>query len=362
MPSSARRTFLLGSLTAVAALSSVLVAISRRLRPGVSHDARARPRRRASPRFLPERPAQRLAAGRRPREPRHGRPGTRPELTANATSIASTSTSTPPTVDAASWRLEIGGLVAKPLALTLDELRARPAISQIITLECISNPVGGDLIGTSRWTGVRSATCSTSSASAPTHARSSFEAADGFYESAALEDARDPRALLVYEMNGEPLTAEHGFPLRLYIPNRHGMKLPKWITRIELVATPTAGLLGRARLERDRDPAHDLGDRHGPADRRRCGAQLSVGGIAYAGARGSRAVEVQIDDGPWQPAQLRRPRWPADLGAVAVRLAYRAGPHTFRVRAYDGTGAARGRVQPPHPDGATGLHELAAKV
>ncbi len=287
-------------------------------------------------------------------------PATRPELTATEDFYRVDINLTPPTVEAASWRLDIAGLVDKPRLLTLDELRARPAISQIITLECISNPVAGDLIGTSRWTGISLGHLLDELGVAANARAVSFEAADGFYESASLEDARDPRALLVYEMNGEPLTVEHGFPLRLYLPNRHGMKLPKWIKRMEVVATPRPGYWVERGWSETAIPHTTSVIDTVQATGEGAARQLSIGGIAYAGARGITRVEVQIDDGPWQPAQLRTPAL-SQLTWVQWRLdvPYREGRHTFRVRAYDGTGAVQdATVRPPHPDGATGIQTI----
>jgi DMSO/TMAO reductase YedYZ molybdopterin-dependent catalytic subunit len=286
-------------------------------------------------------------------------PGTRSELTSNAEFYRVDINITPPSIAGASWRLEVGGLVAKPMSLSLDELRARPAVSQMITLECISNPVGGDLIGTSRWTGISLRDLVDELGVAPAARALSFFAADGFYESASLDDVRDPRALLVYEMNGEPLPEAHGFPLRLYLPDRHGMKLPKWIQRIEAVAEPRPGYWVERGWSATAIPhTTSVIDTVRRADARR----LSIGGIAYAGARGIRRVEVQIDSGPWMPARLRRPAL-GPLTWVQWRLDVVAEPrpHTFRVRAVDGTGALQDvQPRPPHPDGATGFHALTA--
>jgi DMSO/TMAO reductase YedYZ molybdopterin-dependent catalytic subunit len=291
-------------------------------------------------------------------------PGTRAELTDNADFYRVDINLTPPSIAADSRRLKLGGLVGHPRELTLDEIRARPSISQIITLECISNPVGGDLIGTSRWTGVSIAELLRDLDIKPDARALAFLAADGFHESHTLADVRDPRALLVYEMNGEPLTAAHGFPLRLYLPDRHGMKLPKWIHTIEVVSTPRDGYWVERGWSKTAVPHTTAvidtaqvvveGDQH----------RLAVGGIAYAGARGISRVEVQVDRGAWQPARLRAPalspltwvQWRFDTTATR-------GLHSLRVRAFDGTGAAQETtVQSPHPDGATGLHGKTVRV
>jgi DMSO/TMAO reductase YedYZ molybdopterin-dependent catalytic subunit len=287
-------------------------------------------------------------------------PGTRKELTPTEAFYRIDINLEPPHLDAASWHLETGGLFARPRQLTLAELHTRPAVTQTITLECISNPVGGDLIGTAQWTGFPFAPLLDELGISPDARALVFEAADGYHESAMLDELRDPRALLVHAMNGAPLTAEHGFPLRLYIPDRHGMKLPKWIRRIEAVATPRPGYWVERGWSRTAIPhTTSVID-----TTRTSGTQLAIGGIAYAGARGISRVEVQLDDGPWQPAQLRTPAL-SPLTWVQWRLDTQAasGTHTIRVRAYDGRGTPQETaVAPPHPDGATGIDEKKVTV
>ncbi len=291
-------------------------------------------------------------------------PGTRAELTDNADFYRVDINLTPPSIDPASWRLKIRGLVGKPLELSLDDIRARRAVSQIITLECISNPVGGDLIGTSRWTGISIAELLRELDVAPEARALAFRAADGFHESHTLDDVRDPRALLVYEMNGEPLTEAHGFPLRLYLPDRHGMKLPKWIHTIDVVREARDGYWVERGWSRTAIPhttaVIDTAQVVVEGDQR----HLAVGGIAYAGARGISRVDVQVDRGAWQPARLRAPalspltwvQWRFDTTATR-------GLHAIRVRAFDGNGAPQETaVHSPHPDGATGLHGKTVRV
>jgi DMSO/TMAO reductase YedYZ molybdopterin-dependent catalytic subunit len=291
-------------------------------------------------------------------------PGTRPELTPTEHFYRVDIDVIPPVIERASWRLELGGLLARAGTLTLDDLRARPALTQIVTLECISNPVGGDLIGTCPWTGCSLGALLDELGVSPGARALSLEAADGYHESVDLADAHDPRAMLAYAMNGEPLTAEHGFPLRLYLPNRHGMKLPKWIRRIDAVADPKPGYWVERGWSATAIPhttsVIDTARSTGEGSSRR----LSIGGIAYAGARGISRVEVQLDGGPWQPAQLRTPAL-SQLTWVQWRLDAPVAPgsHTIRVRAYDGAGAPQDTaVRPPHPDGATGLHEKTITV
>ena len=136
------------------------------------------------------------------------------------------------------------GLVQKPLLFTLDELRAQPSITQAVTLSCVSNPLGGDLIGSHFWTGVPFKDVLAQAGVLPAAKGIKITAADGFYEFIPLDEAMDDRTLLVYEMNDQPLTKEHGFPLRIYIPNHYGMKQPKWITGMEVTDIPNRGFWG----------------------------------------------------------------------------------------------------------------------
>jgi hypothetical protein len=246
--------------------------------------------------------------------------------------------------------------------LTLDEIRARPSVSQVITLQCISNPVAGDLTSTSLWTGLRLKDLLEEAGMLSAAEEAYIESADGFYESVEMADILDERTLLVHTMNGVPLPVEHGFPLRIYIPNRYGMKQPKWIERIEVIDRQGPGYwVERGWSVEARPQTVSAID---AVVREPSGGVLPVGGIAYAGGRGISKVEVQVDDGPWAEAILRAPPL-SPLTWVQWRYdwPYQAGRHTFRVRAYDGAGILQiTDRQSPRPDGATGVHEVTIEV
>jgi DMSO/TMAO reductase YedYZ molybdopterin-dependent catalytic subunit len=292
-------------------------------------------------------------------------PGTRPEITATQNFYRIDINLAPPSIDAASWRLRVDGQVEKSLSLELSALRERPSISQVVTLQCISNPVGGDLTSTARFTGVRLKDI-LAEAGLRARARAVFvQAQDGFYETVSMADAMDDRTLLVYAMNEEPLTPEHGFPLRIYIPNRYGMKQPKWITRLEVTEEERPGYWVERGWSRDAIPnTTSVIDTVGTG--MRVGEQtfLPVGGIAFAGARGISRVEVQVDAEPWAAATLIAPPL-SPLTWVVWRYdwPYRVGRHVFRVRAYDGGGALQAvQEHGPRPNGATGIHEVTMTV
>jgi hypothetical protein len=188
---------------------------------------------------------------------------------------------------------------------------------------------------------------------------------DGFYESVPLNEAMDDRTLLVYEMNGAPLPTAHGFPLRIYIPNHYGMKQPKWISRMEAIDkegpgywvdrgwSPTAIVQTTSVID---NVAVDQKDAQSKT--------VPVGGIAYAGARGISKVEVQVDNGSWETAELRTPPL-GPLTWVQWRYDWNATPgrHDIKVRAYDGQGQLQiTDNNPTYPDGATGIYSTTADI
>ncbi len=233
-------------------------------------------------------------------------PGTRPEVTANEDFYRIDINTRPVVIDGESWVLEVEGLFDDPRPLTLSDLMAYPQVTQSITLSCISNRIGGELIGTSNWTGVRLRDVLQDLGLRPEAQELFVEAADGFFESVAMEDLMDPRTLLVYGMNEETLPVEHGFPLRIYIPNRYGMKQPKWITRIEAIDEQGPGYwVERGWSAEARPMIVSIIDT--VAVDQVMDDKVPIGGIAWAGDRGIQKVEVQVDDGGWMAATLRTP-------------------------------------------------------
>jgi DMSO/TMAO reductase YedYZ molybdopterin-dependent catalytic subunit len=169
--------------------------------------------------------------------------------------------------------------------------------------------------------------------------------------------------MLCYEWDGVPLTREHGFPLRIYIPDLYGMKQPKWIESIEALDHWEAGYWVKRGWDKTAHMkatsvidavAMDMTIIHAGQKT----VILPIGGIAHAGARGISKVELQVDGGPWQAAALRRPL--SELTWVIWRYdwAFEHGKHTFTVRCFDGAGTLQIiSVSPPEPSGATGLYD-----
>jgi DMSO/TMAO reductase YedYZ molybdopterin-dependent catalytic subunit len=289
-------------------------------------------------------------------------PGTRLEYTPLEDHYRIDISLLPPNISADEWVLPIEGLVNNPLTLTLDDLRAYPKMEQYITMACISNPVGGDLIGTTLWKGVSLQQILADAELQEDAAYLKITGADGFHETVAVDLINeDERVMLCYEWDNQPLTVGHGFPLRIYIPDRYGMKQPKWITDIEVISAYEEGYwVRRGWDEVARMRTTSVVDTVASNALVEDGGQLwvPVGGIAHAGARGISKVEVKVDGGAWQPAQLRDPL--SDTSWVVWRYdwPFEEGRHKFSVRAYDGNGVVQDETaRGPRPSGATGIHD-----
>lgn len=260
-----------------------------------------------------------------------------------------------PAIDVQRWQLEIKGLVRTPQKLGFPDLLRVPRIDVDGTLECISNDVGGDLISTTRFNGLRLRDLLLQAGPAASVVEVKMRSADGYTESIPFDKAMDPATLLVYGMNGLTLPREHGYPLRVYNPNHYGMKNPKWLLELELLDRPYDGYweargwdkTARVKTTSVTDTRGELPVREGV---------IQVGGIAFAGWRGIDRVEVQIDGGEWQPAILDQPL--SRFTWVRWRYDWRTPPpgeHKVTVRAVDGEGQLQTAAEAlPHPDGASG--------
>ena len=289
-------------------------------------------------------------------------PGTRPEYTAVEDHYQIDIDLTAPSVDGATWRLPIDGQVSNPLSLSLEQIKTGFTSQDLfVTLSCISNEVAGPLIGTTLWTGVPFRDVLAQARPLASARYAHLLAADGFDEAIDLSmiDA-EPRIMLVYAWNGQPLPQKHGYPLRVYIPDLHGMKQPKWITGISLVPDFIAGYWvqrGWDRIARIHTTAVIDTVATDALEMRSGRTYVPIGGIAHAGARGVSKVEVQVDGGAWEAADLRTPL--SGLTWVIWRYdwPFSEGVHTFAVRATDGQGNLQEtQKNPTFPSGATGIH------
>jgi hypothetical protein len=218
------------------------------------------------------------------------------------------------------------------------------------------------LISTTRWTGISLQHLLPALRLKPGGSHLKIHAADGFFEVIPIEAIKaDERLMLAYAWDGVPLTREHGFPLRIYIPDVYGMKQPKWITAIEVTDHWEPGFWverGWDKVARMKSTsvidvvAMDMTIISGDQEK-----LIPVGGIAHAGARGISKVELQVDEGPWQPAMLRTPLSALTWVIWRYDWPFQHGKHTFTVRCYDGQGAPQIVAEaPPDPSGATGLY------
>lgn len=290
-------------------------------------------------------------------------PGTRPEFSSLEQHYRIDINSVPPIVDGSTWTLPITGLVENPLNLTMAQIQAYEPIDRFITLSCISNPIGGDLISTQRWTGTSLKQILEDARPLENAAYVKITAADGFHEVISLQQVMDDeRIMLTYYWDGVPLEVEHGYPLRIYIPDLYGMKQPKWITGLELIEFFEEGYWVRRGWDEvarvnvtsviDTVAVRDTYEQNGRMF-------VPIGGIAYAGARGILNVEVRVDNGEWAQARLRTPL--SDTTWVIWRYdwAFASGQHTFEVRATNGSNTPQ--VETPRdvrPSGATGIHRV----
>ena len=272
-----------------------------------------------------------------------------------------------PRVKLDTWRLEVTGMVDRPLEFTYDELLEMPLFEQHVTIACVSNRVGGDLVGNALWAGVRLRdvleAAGVQEGATQIVGRSVDGFTAGFPTAWALEPGRE--AMIAVGMNREPLPVDHGFPARLIVPGLYGyVSATKWLEAIELTRredvdgywiplgwAKDAPILTQSRID---VPAHDARIPAGPTE---------VAGVAWAPDRGVAGVEVRVDDGPWQPARMSRPISDATWVQWAFSWDAPAGRHRLEVRATDGDGDTQTEERTDvAPDGARGHHRIGVNV
>ncbi len=267
-----------------------------------------------------------------------------------------------PQVSRNDWRLRIHGMVDREMSYSLDDLAAFEVVEKVVTLTCVSNPVGGDLISNAVWRGYRVRDLLERAGIHHDADMVLSTSVDGFTAGTPVEALTDGRdALLAVAMNGEPLPVEHGYPARLVVPGLYGyVSATKWVadlelTRFDRVQAYWTGLGWSARGPIKSESRIDV-----PRSGERVAVgPVTFGGVAWAQNRGVRAVEVRIDDGPWQPAELGANYSNDTWRLWSYRWTATAGSHTMSVRATDNTGAVQTSEQTPvMPDGATGWHTV----
>ena len=271
-----------------------------------------------------------------------------------------------PVIDSPGWSLSVGGLVDRPLKLSLSDLRGLPSGTEYVTLECISNDVGGPLMSTGSFTGVslRDLLAMASPQSNGTWA--AFKARDGYAESLPMTLIQGaPEILVAYALDGAPLPDSHGFPARMLIPGHYGMKGPKWLDSIELVNHESGGYWEQQGWDHNAvvkttsrfDVPHD-GDivKLGP---------VSLYGVAFAGTRGIGKVDYSADGGrSWNLADFKPALSPLTWVVwSATWTPGSEGAYRLQVRATDGDSALQDSSSAAsYPAGATGYHTIGIKV
>jgi DMSO/TMAO reductase YedYZ molybdopterin-dependent catalytic subunit len=273
----------------------------------------------------------------------------------------------PPSVDRSTWRLKVTGMVDRPVELTYDELVALPIVEQFVTIACVSNEVGGSLVGNAKWTGVPLRTVLDMAGVQANADQLVGRSVDGFTAGMPVEwvmdESREP--LIAVAMNDAPLPQQHGYPARLIVPGLYGyVSATKWLSELELTRfdqfaafwiprgwAAKAPILTQSRIDVPRSGASVPGGR------------VAVAGVAWAPDRGVQRVEVRIDDGPWTAATLSAPISSATWVQWLYPWDATPGQHVIEVRATDTTGEIQTETRtPPAPDGARGHHRVSVRV
>lgn len=270
-----------------------------------------------------------------------------------------------PQVRAEDWRLRIHGMVDEVVELTFDQLLDRELVEADITLTCISNQVGGDLVGNARWLGVLARDLLDEAGVGSRADQLVGRSTDGYTCGFPIDHAYDRNCLVAVGMNGEPLPLRHGFPARLVTPGIYGYTgSTKWLTELEVTTFDAFDQYWVPRGYAAQAPIKTMARIDTPRSLARVApGRVTVAGVAWAQTRGIEAVEVRIDDGRFTPAVLADApgrdtwrQWRFDWDATPGR-------HDITVRAVDGTGETQTEERADVlPDGASGWMSLAVTV
>lgn len=271
-----------------------------------------------------------------------------------------------PSLNPDTWVLNVTGMVDREVALNFTELLAKPLIERHITIACVSNSVGGDLIGNARWLGWPVRELLALAGPWPGADMVLSRSTDGWTAGTPLETLTDGRdALLAVGMNGEPLPLEHGFPARLVVPGLYGyVSATKWVTELKVTrfADDAGYWTPRGWSERGPIKMSSRIDVPRSGERLRKGTVV-FGGVAWAQRTGIGKVELRVNRGQWQQAELARAISPDTWCQWKLGVDLAEGQHEVQVRATDLAGRVQdGQDRPPAPDGATGFHTVRVDV
>ena len=278
---------------------------------------------------------------------------------------------TPPQVDPTTWSLRVTGMVDRELQFSYADLQSRPLMEKLVTIACVSNEVGGELVDNAAWLGVPLREILDEAGVQDGATQVVGRSVDGFTAGFPTDVVDGRGCMIAIGMNGEPLPVEHGFPARLIVPGLYGyVSATKWLSEIELTTLEAFDAYwiprgwakeGPIKTQSRIDVPRTDG---GPATVGR--GEVAVAGVAWAPTRGIERVEVRVDDGQWNEVDLGAPVsddtwrqwvWRWDASGVSP------GRHTLTVRATDGTGETQtSEVAPPRPDGASGYHSIQVTV
>ncbi|CAN5270114.1 molybdopterin-dependent oxidoreductase [soil metagenome] len=272
-----------------------------------------------------------------------------------------------PVIDAVGWKLRIVGEVEQEVEIGFDELLALPLIEHTVTLMCVSNEVGGTLVGNATWLGYPIRELLARAKPKPGADMVFSRSQDGFTASTPLAVLleEDRESLLAVGMNGEPLPLEHGFPVRMVVPGLYGyVSATKWVVELQVTRFADHAAYWTQRGWSDHGPVKTSSRIDVPASGARVDAgTVAVAGVAWAQHTGIDRVEVRVDGGPWQPARLADPisidtwrQWVYEWDAAK-------GNHLLEVRATDAAGKTQsGTPVNVIPNGAEGWHSVTVSV
>ena len=290
-----------------------------------------------------------------------GLDGVKPWLTPNPDFYRIDTALQVPTIDVDTWELRVHGMVEEEVRITFQDLLDSELIERHITLTCVSNPIGGELVGNAKWLGypIRKLL----ERARPTEGADMVlsTSTDGFSASTPLPILQDDRdAILAVAMNDEPLPLEHGYPVRMVVPGLYGyVSATKWVVDLEVTRFADATAYWTDRGWSERGPIKTQSRVEVPRAFAKVPAgTVRVGGTAWAQHRGIGKVEVQVDDGPWEEAELGA-EYTVDTWRQWVHeVQLEPGSHRIRSRAYDPDGVQTGERADTVPDGASGWHTV----
>lgn len=271
----------------------------------------------------------------------------------------------PETINVKNWSLKITGRVKKPLSLTYEDILERPSIERMVTLTCIDNEVAGDLIGNALWKGIELKDLLAEAEPQTAVVDVVFYGADDYSDSITFERATQYDVFLAYEMNGEALDKNHGFPLRVIVPGLYGIKNVKWLTQLELTDYDYKGYWQKKSwTDQGTIKVSSRIDDPGPYNTLKKGHVFR--GIAFSGYNGIGMVEISFDDAnTWQRVVLD-PKTASPYAWVHWHYEWLTPPpgdHRIYVRATDRIGRTQTSfMSGAFPEGTSGLHSILAFV